>query len=245
MKPTFLVVNTTTAHTHVIDTLGNEYPTWLLLPEHRDRVSDEIREKFRYQREVVEMASRLLPDTGVFVDVGAGLGAWTVQLGCMRPNAKIFAFEPCPPLFLALCANVLLNRLWNVVPRELAVSNATGTIPLYEPVAGDLSSSTTVPFAGMPWRGVATQQLREPLVPARISLLKVHTSGAEHRVISGQYDLLERHAVPVFFELRSGPSSALVNALDVLGYETAELLKNHYLAAPKKELKRAMRKAKG
>jgi len=42
---------------------------------------------------------------GVVFDVGAHIGLFTLYVAEQAPGARIFAFEPCPPLFDALCAN--------------------------------------------------------------------------------------------------------------------------------------------
>lgn len=47
-----------------------------------------------------------MPSDGVFVDVGANIGLFSLRIADVCPNAKIFAFEPMPAAFAALERNV-------------------------------------------------------------------------------------------------------------------------------------------
>ncbi|WP_433534567.1 non-ribosomal peptide synthetase [Micromonospora sp. CA-249363] len=52
------------------------------------------------------------PDHGVIFDVGAHIGLFTLYALDRAPNARVYAFEPCPPLFEALRMNT--EKLSNV-----------------------------------------------------------------------------------------------------------------------------------
>ncbi|WP_292675326.1 FkbM family methyltransferase, partial [Mesorhizobium sp.] len=52
--------------------------------------------------------------SGVFVDVGANIGAITVPLAKQFPHIKFFTFEPHPYVFAKLQFNVAVNSLINV-----------------------------------------------------------------------------------------------------------------------------------
>lgn len=256
MKPLFMLLDTTNAKTHVIDP-GGEYPLWMLLPEGLDSTSDTIRRTFRYQHELIVMASKLLPESGCFVDAGAGIGAWTVQLGKLRPKATIYAFEPCRPLFLALATNVLLNGLHNVHLDERALGMERHDTVLCLP-AHDLSSATLRSYTDGPTlAAVRVVALDDPEVfRGRVSLMKIHVTGSEANVLAGAKLLIERERPAIFLQipdpkvrLMRHPDAARVRddvmqMLAALGYDTLELFPEHYLAAPEKELKRVTRKAR-
>lgn len=74
--------------------------------------------------------SHLKPD-GVFLDIGANIGWFTLIAAQAREKAKIYSFEPNPGAFKALCKNVEANKYRNVTPVHSAVSNHNGTIKLF------------------------------------------------------------------------------------------------------------------
>ncbi|MFB9985732.1 FkbM family methyltransferase [Mesorhizobium kowhaii] len=65
--------------------------------------------------------------TGVFVDVGANIGAITVPLAKQFPDIRFIAFEPHPYVYERFTRNVSLNGISNVLCINKAVGNRCGT----------------------------------------------------------------------------------------------------------------------
>jgi len=65
---------------------------------------------------------------GVFIDVGAHIGRYTVMVAKKLRNSIVIAFEP--ENFQTLKMNVSLNRLKNVILLNLAASNKDGEVVL-------------------------------------------------------------------------------------------------------------------
>lgn len=88
-------------------------------------------------------------DEEVLFDIGANIGLYTLYAAKCR-NCRVIAFEPESQNFSRLVSNIYLNKLENVTPYCLAVSNKTSLDVLYVTgmIAGDsqhnLSSENTL-----------------------------------------------------------------------------------------------------
>jgi phthiocerol/phenolphthiocerol synthesis type-I polyketide synthase E len=65
-----------------------------------EQMYDDIFEKQVYTRQGIT-----LQDGGVVFDVGGNIGLFTVYVASQWPTARIWTFEPAPPLFAILAAN--------------------------------------------------------------------------------------------------------------------------------------------
>lgn len=68
------------------------------------------------------------PETGVVFDVGAHVGLFALYALERSPALRVFAFEPCPPLYEALCKNT--ENLPNVRRFPFGLSSRAGTAEL-------------------------------------------------------------------------------------------------------------------
>lgn len=84
-----------------------------------------------YDRDEIAFLSRHFPDQGVFVDVGANIGFWSLRFSHVFPRAKIFAIEANPTTFNALCENIERNAFRNIRAVNVGVSDEVGSLPLY------------------------------------------------------------------------------------------------------------------
>ncbi|GAB4192319.1 MAG: hypothetical protein OHK0022_06410 [Roseiflexaceae bacterium] len=93
-------------------------------------------------REVIEEASYLrhgvtLNDGDCVVDAGANIGSFTLFANLVGRNVKVYAFEPIPPTFEVLRANVTLYGLdVKLFPMGLSHSRETVEFTFYPEMAG-------------------------------------------------------------------------------------------------------------
>ena len=64
------------------------------------------------------------------VDIGGGIGEYTLFAALGRPGCKVYAFEPFPPSFEILQENVRLNRAGNVQAFQEAIGDQSGFLNL-------------------------------------------------------------------------------------------------------------------
>lgn len=151
------------------------------------------------------------------VDVGAGIGDFTVVAARAFPRARVVAFEPDPCAFALLVANVETNGTRNVDARQTAV----GTAAAYGLVHDAPFAAVTPAGAGDPG-AVAGVRLDDALEGASVDLLKVDCEGAELDVLAslGRAGLarVRRIAIEYHGAARADEVSAM---LDRHGFEVA------------------------
>ena len=151
-------------------------------------------------REAIDLIGRFLDPGETMIDVGAGIGAYSVVAGAaVGPGGRIEAFEPSPTRRPALEANLRLNGLANV--------------QIHANLAGDgRRLDLFVDGSGRSGRrrwsvrseGVAQRDLlRVTSLPVdtlmrgrRCSLMRIGAAGGEMRVLEGAAGLLGRPDAP-------------------------------------------------
>lgn len=93
-----------------------------------------------FGKEIYLSRGLTLPEEAVVLDVGANIGLFTLFVGTRFPRARIFSFEPAPPLYRRLSKNAARHapraRLFNA-----GVSSRPGTAELtFYPASSGLSS---------------------------------------------------------------------------------------------------------
>jgi len=151
-------------------------------------------------REAIDLIGRFLDPGETMIDVGAGIGAYSVVAGAaVGPGGRIEAFEPSPTRRPALEANLRLNSLANVqIHANLAGDGRR--LDLF--VDGNGRSGRrrwSVRSEGVAQRDL----LRVTSLPVdtlmrgrRCSLMRIGAAGGEMRVLEGAAGLLGRPDAP-------------------------------------------------
>jgi len=139
--------------------------------------------------------------SGVFVDIGANIGKYTVKVARqMADKGKVVAVEPDPGNFSALKTNIDLNKLTNVHAFNVACWNKTEELVLS--LCGDWSSVIKkVSNHFVKVKGVKLDDILKNLGIDDVNLLKIDAEGAEEEVIQGAREIItkSRH-LKVLFE---------------------------------------------
>jgi FkbM family methyltransferase len=144
---------------------------------------------------------------GVFLDVGANTGFFSLVAAGADPRVICHAFEPAPNVFAALQQNVRANGLeQQIVCRRSAVSDASGTTRLHLPDR-NWSSATLDErgFRGAPGHieEVTTVSLDDYAAThglISVDVIKIDVEGFEHLVLRGARELLRRQRPAVVCE---------------------------------------------
>jgi FkbM family methyltransferase len=64
------------------------------------------------------------------VDIGAGIGDFSIKAAYNNPNTVVYAFEPFPSSYALLLKNIEINGIKNVVPSPQAVWSHEGSLVL-------------------------------------------------------------------------------------------------------------------
>jgi len=185
-----------------------------------------------YEPNMTATLDRYLPPGGVFADVGANEGYFSVLGGqIVGPAGRVIAIEPQARLRAVVEENIRLNGLQNVALYQTAISDAEGVADLY--LAPDLNTGssglTRQNRYTVPTQSVRTTTLASVLATAgveKIDLMKMDIEGFEYEAIMGSKDLfrggrvraiaLELH--PVVIRGRGHDPETLVAFLREQGY---------------------------
>jgi FkbM family methyltransferase len=163
----------------------------------------------------------LLPDGGVFLDVGAHVGHWSLRLA--GKASRVVAVEANPETASTLRRNIAINDITNVDVVDLAAWDERAWLSLDDPNGQSAGGSTrTLPLDVGGW----TEDNGTPLIQAdrldeqpeltgldRLDLVKLDVEGADIHALRGMAGLLERFRPALFVECH-----------DVYGYyERADL----------------------
>ena len=169
----------------------------------------------------------LLPWDGVFVDVGAHVGHWSLRLA--ERACQVVAVEANPATAATLRRHISMNGLTNVTVIELAAWDEQTMLALDDP-SGQVEGGSM--------RVIPAEKIASPggLVPAgrlddqlgllgldRIDLVKLDVEGADIHALRGMAGLLERFAPVLFIECHDiygyYTRAELEQTLTDLGYE--------------------------
>jgi len=161
----------------------------------------------------------LLPDGGVFLDVGAHVGHWSLRLAAKA--SRVVSVEANPVTASTLRRNVAMNDLGaKVAVVELAAWDEQTRLMLFDPYNQVAGGSTRVLPADngdgtvQAGRLDGHVQLLALLLPLdRLDLVKLDVEGADIHALDGMAGLLERYQPTLLVELH-----------DIYGYyERADL----------------------
>jgi FkbM family methyltransferase len=132
-------------------------------------------------------------DGWTIIDVGAGIGDFSISLGERFPKCRVVALEPFPPSFQALTENIALNRLENVTAFPYALGAASGPQRLRAGAAEPGQSSTARLGRGVADRpeevpGRSLAALFRELSIERCDALKMDCEGAEYEILMSSDD---------------------------------------------------------
>lgn len=140
---------------------------------------------------------------GVFVDVGAHAGKYTVRMAKkIKDRGEVIALEPENFNFALLTKNIELNGLENVTCIKKACSDEDGIAELYRHNKYSTLHSIKINKGGE-LQKVETCKLDSVLAALKIEnveLIKMDVEGAELEAIKGAAETLQRYGPSIIFE---------------------------------------------
>ena len=148
-----------------------------------------------------ELFQRVVYPGQIVVEVGANIGAHTVELARMvGPEGEVHALEPQRIVFQTLCANLALNQLTNVHALQAAVGARAGTllVPAIDP-------ATRANFGGVSLHNVDAGEPVPLLTLDSLDLpachfLKVDVEGMEVDVVEGARNTIDTYRPLMYLE---------------------------------------------
>jgi FkbM family methyltransferase len=169
------------------------------------------------------------PD-GLFFDVGANTGLYSLLSKAICRDRGVHAFEPFPPALDALRTNIALNRFAaDIVVAEAATSDETGIAELFIPTQEhglvETSSSLSSTFKSqhsevVPVKTIKLDDYCRQIGLGSVAVMKIDVEGAEEKVLRGAAELMARDKPIIFCEIlpNAGAWSVLPAMLARTGY---------------------------
>ena len=134
---------------------------------------------------------------GVFVDIGANIGVYSLYAASLFPEMTVIACEPVQANFNRLCENIKLNGFKNVIPLPVAVGwGKVRVVDLHikSEGVGDSGSQMDAPVDEHRQAYEATDVQKTICIPFGLieamtdvapNYVKVDVDGQEHRIAQG------------------------------------------------------------
>lgn len=154
-------------------------------------VSALVNSQGMYDFNNMHLVKILLRNGGVFFDIGANIGSYTL-VASEQESAAVYAFEPHPATFKTLRNNIDFNRRTNVRPFNIAIGRMDGKIDFTD---GATSTTNHIERASsgksikVPCRRGSTFCEENAITP---DFMKIDVEGFEFDVLSSFGEILNR-----------------------------------------------------
>jgi FkbM family methyltransferase len=139
------------------------------------------------------------------IDIGAGIGDYSLYAAIMQPSAQVFSFEPYLESFVIMQENLSLNRSTNVQVFNEAISAESGELIL------DLTSGEPLQFQShlkktvnvtksVPVNSLSLVDALAKLELESCDLLKLDCEGAEYSILFGTPQPVLEHIQRIVME---------------------------------------------
>ncbi len=162
---------------------------------------------------------KLLKPTDLVLDVGANIGTHTVAMA--KWARQVIAFEPQPPTFQMLCANVVVNDLHNVQTLQFALGEKeqNAWMDVIEWTAPDNNHGgakvyTEASPERAPVHMLCIDQLRLPAC----DFIKMDIEGGEVAAVFGGRETISRYKPLMYLEMHEKAEAELLDLVKSLGY---------------------------
>lgn len=197
---------------------------WVLNPA--DHVQQNLFWLGQHDRWDISHIKQMLPPNPVLCDIGANFGYYSVTLAAsLKPDCRIFAFEPHPKTRTRLERHIALNQLGDLITvLPCALSDVAGTVQMS--LRESNSGAAHISQHGDTEVEVSTlDSICADRQFSRLDFVKIDVEGFETRVLKGGSQCLQKLRPKLLVEMmpeqleRTGSSAAeLASTLRDYGY---------------------------
>ncbi len=198
-------------------------------------------------------------DNSTIVDVGSNIGTFSIPVALNFPKAKIISIEPQRNVFFHFCSNILVNKLQNIYPFNIAIGktnkkNVSIKVPLLdsfiEKYTGSVSLDPKIHELRKKIIGIAEpslyaknfedvplKNLDEIAGRDKISFIKIDVEGMELSVIRSGEEVLKKFKPFLYFEAWHFEDfklekNKLTNYVKKMGYELIRIGEDYFAFHP-------------
>ena len=166
----------------------------------------------KYQEHVIKNKIIALPKDGLVIDIGANMGAMTLQFAQKAPQGKVYAFEPTHYSLARLKRNLELNpelasRVEVINSFVSLKSSANANLIAFSSwkVSGEKTGDTHPVHKGIAksTEGVGSITLNDFCSSRnlpKIDLIKIDTDGHEYDILLGAKEAIKKYRPKLIFE---------------------------------------------
>jgi FkbM family methyltransferase len=199
-------------HQETVTELKSRAGTFKMILERPGLIEDAIVHIGGWEIGLVSKLSGLLKDKGIFLDIGANIGYYTLYMARSFPNMKCIGFEPNPRTYEQFKRNVGVNQLHNVLAYDYAVGDVDGWTDFH--VTGDTHYNKALSavnyyeglendFKKISVKIVTLDNFLDDNMKKNVRAIKIDTQGFEYEVIRGALDLINQSKPIISFESHS------------------------------------------
>lgn len=169
---------------------------------------------------------KLLRHSNIVFDVGANTGLYSLVTKAIRPDARVFAFEPIQRVYTRLQGNNALNG-YDIMCVKKAASNANGKAIVYDTPTEHVLSVTVGKNLNSPEKKVIPTEVETIRLDTfikeqqldRLDLMKLDVETHEPEVLEGLGEYLGRYHPTMLVEVLNDETGKRVEQIvDGLGY---------------------------
>ena len=184
--------------------IKGKYGCVYLLPNLVENVSFEIYVNGIYEQGTSDFLSNRIPPGGVFLDLGANIGAISTPLSRRRKDIRIFCVEASPRIFDYLEKNLAGNGLTDIYKVNKALFYTDNDeLDFFSPDEkfGKGSLSPVFTTDAQKVTTIKLDTLVGLLSLPKVDMIKIDVEGYEYHVFKGAETLLSGHEAPdILFE---------------------------------------------
>ena len=183
-------------------TITGAYGLKYRVPSVREPIATGIISDGAYERATLDFILEHLPPHGVFIDVGANIGAISLPVARLRPDSKIFAIEADPGMFNFLHRNIEQNSIKNVTAIQALIGNESRDEVHFNVATLDRfgmgSIGTVTSDVSILLPQITLDQCVQRFAIGKVAILKLDIEGSEYFAFAGAERILKSHPKIVF-----------------------------------------------
>lgn len=181
-----------------------------------------------YEFKVRKLIEKFAREGKIIIDIGAHIGKYSILASKMNPDARIYAIEPERDNFNLLNKNIRLNKIKNVFPIKVALSDKKGMARLYKYKINTGAHSLKIKQED--FEVVKKDTLNNLFGKLNhIDLIKIDTEVSEFEILKGAKKLLSGKKIKNMI-IEIDDIKSIKNLLDSYGYKLKRVQYNNYLA---------------
>lgn len=165
----------------------------------------------------------------VFVDIGAHIGKYTLQVAkIVKDEGLVIAIEPNPKTYQILRRNIKLNNFKNIIALNIVAWSCSCKLKLY--ISHKKSAISSVKFKRNNYIYVHAEALDDILDELKVRCIhwiKIDAEGAEYEILRGMERVLLRWKPRIITAVRKKDMQAIKRFLNKIGYKTISIPISH------------------